>query len=797
MLAKNPGFAAVSVLSLALGIGANTTIFSIVDKELLNPWPVKDPGRLAMITMDAPKLDFNSASYPDYLDIRNQVAAFSDVVAYGDRGCFLSVEGRGQGLEAIVEVVSQNYFDALGVRPILGRAFSLQASQAAAEGHSVVVSYNLWQKYFGGDPSLPGRTTLLDDKQFTVIGIAPQGFSGLRRASLDIWVTKEGWETMLPGEARSDAARDDRWFDVAGHLRRGTKIEEARAQLLTLAKRLASAYPSSNQGVNFITRPALELTPETAGAGLYFMIMVGLVLLISCANVANLLLAQTERRQREIAMRRAMGAGQRRLALQLLTEGLPLAVAGGALGTLLAAWLMKILPALVPGLSDTVLTLDGRVLLFTTAISLLSALVFGLVPSFWVSRSGLAPALKGDDPRLGRAMGRVPLRSLLVSGEIALSVVLLVASALLLRSLRYSQRINPGFDTNKNVVMLSVAPPQFYAYSDAQARAIYPELASRVGSLPGVIHASYARRPPLIDEEEGETLPVVIPGVQSPPGTEHFKIRYNIVGPKFFATVGARLKEGREFSDFDRPSTAPVVIINDAMARRFWPRQNPVGKALQIEKKNFQVVGVVEAGRYNRLHEVTQPYAFLPFTQAFSLECTLFVETAGDPRGMLPAILKATTAVAKNLPIVNAVTFRESMREELAGERSVAELLGSLSILGMVLAAVGLYAAVAYLVNRRTRELGIRMALGARRGDVLKLVLWQGLRLSGAGAAVGLAGALAASRLMSGFIYGVAATDPLSYVASILAAMGVALAACYFPARRATKVDPLVALRYE
>ena len=684
----------------------------------------------------------------------------------------------------------------MGVRPSWAGPF-FAGKPDAAEGHSVVVSYKLWQKYFGGDPSLPGRTTLLDDKQFTVIGIAPQGFSGLRRASLDIWVTKEGWETMLPGEARSDAARDDRWFDVAGHLRRGTKIEEARAQLQTLAKRLASAYPSSNQGVNFITRPALELTPETAGAGLYFMIMVGLVLLISCANVANLLFAQTERRQREIAMRRAMGAGQRRLALQLLTEGLPLAVAGGALGTLLAAWLMEILPALVPGLSDTVLMLDGRVLLFTTAISLLSALVFGLVPSFWVSRSGLAPALKGDDPRLGRAMGRVPLRSLLVSGEIALSVVLLVASALLLRSLRYSQRINPGFDTNKNVVMLSVAPPQFYAYSDAQARAIYPELASRVGSLPGVIHASYARRPPLIDEEEGETLPVVIPGVRSPPGTEHFKIRYNIVGPKFFATVGARLKEGREFSDFDRPSTAPVVIINDAMARRFWPRQDPVGKALQIEKKNFQVVGVVEAGRYNRLHEVTQPYAFLPFTQAFSLECTLFVETAGDPRGMLPAILKATTAVAKNLPIVNAVTFRESMREELAGERSVAELLGSLSILGMVLAAVGLYAAVAYLVNRRTRELGIRMALGARRGDVLKLVLRQGLRLSGAGAAVGLAGALAASRLMSGFIYGVAATDPLSYVASILAAMGVALAACYFPARRATKVDPLVALRYE
>jgi predicted permease len=797
MLAKNPGFAAVAVVSLALGIGANTTVFSIVDKELLNPWPVRDTGRLAMITMDSPKLDFNSTSYPDYLDIRNQVDAFSDVVAYGDRGCFVSVEGRGQGLEATVEVVSQNYFDALGVRPILGRAFSLQASQAAAEGHSVVVSYNLWQKYFGGDPSLPGKTVLLDDKQFTVIGIAPQGFSGLRRASLDIWVTKEGWETMLPGEARSDAARDDRWFDVAGHLRRGTKIEEARAQLQTLAKRLASAYPSSNQGVNFIARPALELTLQTVGAGLYFMVMVGLVLLISCANVANLLLAQTERRQREIAMRRALGAGARRLALQLLTEGLPLAVAGGALGTLLAAWLMKLVPALVPGLSDTILTFNGRVLLFTAAISLLSALFFGLVPGLWVSRSGVVPVLKGDDPRLGRMMGRVPLRSLLVSGEIALSVVLLVASALLLRSLRYSQRINPGFDPNKNVVMLSVAPPQLYGYSDAQAREVYPALAAVVESVPGVIRASYARRPPLIDEEEGETEAVVIPGVEPPPGSDHFKIRYNIVGPKFFATLGARLEAGREFTEFDRPSTAPVVIINDAMARRFWPGQNAAGKALQIGRKDYQIVGVVEAGRYSHLHETLQPYLFLPLTQVFSGECTLFVETAHDPRGMIPTILKATTGAAKNLPIVNAMTFREAMREELAGERSVAELLGSLSILGMLLAAVGLYAAVAYLVNRRTHELGIRMALGARSGDVLRLVLAQGLRLSAAGAAVGLAGALAASRLMSGFIYGVTTTDPLSYVASILIAISVALLACYFPARRATKVDPLVALRYE
>ncbi len=405
----------------------------------------------------------------------------SDVVAYGDRGGFVS--GEGQGQEVVIEVVSQNFFSAMGVKTQLGRAFSSQASQTPAEGRSVVVSYNLWQKYFRGDPSLPGKTTLLDDKEFTVIGVTPREFSGLRHQGWtpDIWVTKEGWETMLPGEERADAARDYRWFDVAAHLRQGTKINEARAQLQTLAKRLALAYPSSNQGVNFVARPGSEVAHEGMGVGIYLLAMVGLVLLISCANVANLLLAQTERRQREIAMRRALGAGLRRLLGQLFAEGVPLALAGGALGTIMAAWLMRLVPALVPGLSDDYLRLDGRLLLFTAVISLVTAFVFGLVPGVWVSRSGVVPVLKGEDPRFGRSANRVPLRSLLVAGEIALSVVLLVASALLLRSLRYSLGINPGFDPSRNVVMLSVAPPDFYGYSGAQARTIYPGLGRSCG----------------------------------------------------------------------------------------------------------------------------------------------------------------------------------------------------------------------------------------------------------------------------------------------------------------------------
>jgi putative ABC transport system permease protein len=797
MLAKNPGFAAVAVLSLALGIGANSTVFSIVDTLLLKAPPVKDPGRLVVISTNWPKEpDFSSSSYPDYLDIRHEVSAFSDVVAYGDRGGFVS--GEGQGQEVSVEVVSQNYFAALGVKALLGRTFSPQPDQAAAEGRAVVVSYALWQKYFGGNPSLPGKATLLDGKEFMVIGITPQEFCGVRQGSPpDIWLTKEGWETMLPGEEQADAARDSRWFDVVGHLRPKAQISEARAQLQTLAKRLALASPATNQGVTYIAHPAFKLAREEMEAGIYLMAMVGLVLLIACANVANLLLAQTEQRQREIAMRRALGAGRRRLVGQLLTEGLLLSVAGGVLGVLLASWLMGLVPALVPGLTEVNLRLDGRVLLFTTAISLLTALIFGLAPALRAAKCDLAAVLKGEDPRLGQGAGRLPLRSLLVCGEIALSVVLLAGSALLLRSLLYSQRINTGFDPKKNVLMLSVAPPELYGYTEAQARAIYPALAARVESVPGVIRASYARRPPLTDSEGGETRAVVIPGVQPPAGTDHFKIRYNIVAPKFFATVGARLEKGREFNEFDLPSTVPVVIINDAMARRFWPGQDPVGRSLRIGKKDYQIVGVVEAGRYVDLHETVQPYLFLPFTQVGSFECWLLVETAADPRALVSTILKETAAVDKHLPIVNAVTFREYMQEVLARERSMAGLLASLSILGMFLAAVGLYAAVAYLVNRRTHELGIRMALGARRGDVLRLVLTQGLRLSVAGALVGLAGAFAASRLMSRFIYGVALTDPLSYVASTVVAISVALLACYIPARRATRVDPMVALRYE
>ncbi|HWC00201.1 MAG TPA: ABC transporter permease, partial [Bryobacteraceae bacterium] len=734
MLRKNAGFTLVAVASIALGIGANSTVFSIVDSLLLRPWPVKDPERLVAIETSWPKEpDFHRSSYPDYRDIAREITAFSDVVAFGMRGGFVS--GEGQGREVNVEVVSQNYFHALGVEALRGRMFASQPGRAATESRSVVVSYSLWRNYYRGDPSLPGKVTLLDGKPFTVIGIAARGFCGLRRGwSPDIWVTTDGWNTMVPGEASTYDQRDIRWFEVTGRLHSGTSINEVRAQLQALAKRTSLAFPATNRDVRFVTRPASALTQEDKGLGIYLMAMVSLVLLISCANVASLLLAQTERRRREIAMRRALGAAQGRLVRQFLTEGLLLSLAGALLGVFLASLLMRIVPAMVPVLSFTDLQVDGRVLLFTAGISLLMVVAFGLAPALRAAGWDLIAALKGDDFLSIPTPRSLPLRSLLVSGEIALSVVLLAGSALLLRSLLYSRQIHPGFDPNKKVLMLSVAPPTLYGYSRSQAAALYPAMAARAESVPGVVRASYARRPPLTGSESGETKAVSIPGVLPPPGTDHFRIRYNIVAPKFFAAIGGRLERGREFERFDLPSTAPVVLINDAMARRFWLGQDPLDRTIQMDKKDYRIVGVVRTGKYVSLHEASQPYLFLPFTQVLSFECTLFVETAGEPQAIVPMVLKEMAAVDSHLPVVSAITFQDYMRDVLSGERSMVTLL---------------------------------------------------------------AGALAVSRLLSQFVHGIPLRDPLSYGSSALIAILVALLASYIPARRAMRVDPTIALRYE
>jgi putative ABC transport system permease protein len=798
MLRKAPGFALVAVLTLAVGIGANSTVFSIVDGMYLRPLPVLDPARLAMISTNTKEATgFDLSSYPDYLDIRSQIPAFSSVLAYGQRGAFVSGAGRGE--QVAIDVVSENYFTVLGVKAALGRTFSAQPDRMAEEAHAVTLSYALWQRRFAADPALPGKTVLVDGKGLTVLGIAPREFHGLEKGSpTDLWVTPGGWSTMLSGARVEFEGRRNRWFQLVARLRPDANLEQARSQLQALADRLSEVYPASNKAVGFRAVPMAERERQGVQSGLFLMAMVGLVLLIACANVASLLLAQTEQRQREIAVRLALGAGRRRLAAQLLTEGLLLAVTSGVVALLLSSWLIKLLPALTPVSvlqPGTDIRLDYRVLLFTGALSLLTVLFFGLAPGLQSSSFDLVSVLNGASPRF--AAGRSPFRSALVAGEMALCVVLLVVSGLLLRSLSFSQRIGPGFDTSKNVLMFTMAPPELYGYKETQAAARYESMAARLRAFPGVLHASYARRPPLSGSERGETQDVFVPGTQSPFHNEHWSIRYNVVSPDFFSTVGAHLRQGREFTGFDSPTAPSAVIINEFLTQQFWPDEDPVGRVLHVGGKDYHIVGVVETGKYVDLHESPEPYLFFPMSQMFSSECMFFIETAGDPQSLAPAILRAAQAVDKDIPIVEATTLNEYMRGLLAEERASALLLTSLGVLGMFLAAVGLYAVVAYTVSRRTHEIGIRMALGARRTNILRLVLGQGLRLAAFGVGFGLFAAIAVSQVLSSRLYGVEPSDPLTYAASVGVIIGIALLASYFPAGRAANVDPLAALKYE
>jgi predicted permease len=466
----------------------------------------------------------------------------------------------------------------------------------------------------------------------------------------------------------------------------------------------------------------------------------------------------------------------------------------------LAWWLIDLVPALMPPSPESLgpdVRLDGRVLAFTIVATMATSLIFGLVPALHASKGDLVPILKGEASDVGKRLGGLPLRKLLVVGEVALSVTLLTGAALLLRSLVRTLAINPGFDPNKNVVMLNMAPPFLYGYNDNQATALYESLMERLRALPGVKQASYARRPSLVDDEGGETQEVRVSGALPREGEHGVRIRYNIVSPDYLPTMGTRLVRGRGFEPQDGPASPKVVLINQTMARRFWPQGDPVGQWLRIGKEQYQVVGVVEDGKYLTIHEPSQPYLFFPFAQMFSGEASLFVEMESDSRGVVHAIMREARSVNEKVPIVGSLTLKQHMQYALYADRMAAGLVGSLALLGIFLAAVGLYGVISYSVSRRVHEIGIRMALGARATDVAKLVLRQSLGLVLGGVFVGLGMAIAVTRLMSSILWGVKPTDPIALGGGVFFAVAVSLAASYIPARRATKVDPMVALRYE
>jgi len=794
MLSRSPGATAVSILSLALGIGATSTIFSIVDGVFLRSWPVSAPEELVLVTSLTEGKRGYGSSYQDFIDLQEQCTVFSGVLAFGKRGSILSHQGRGEMV--LTDVVSESYFSVLGVEPVVGSAF------VSGEGNvpGVVISYGLWQRRFAGDPGLVGNTVNLSGKHLTVLGVAPPEFRGLDpMVATGAWVTPAGWGVMT-GDRVELERRDNRWLQVVGRLGPGVDVQEAKAQLDTIAARLAASFPGTNDKSTFYAVLESEQRRGNLGITMFIMSMVGLVLLISCANVANLQLAQTEKRRGEMAMRAALGAKSGRVVRQLLTESMLLAILGGILGLLLATWLIRLIPDLMPPAQVPLgpdIRLDRRVFMFTGFCALMTSLIFGIIPAMRAAKTDLVSTIKGVGAPLVRRRGGISTRSVLVSAEIALSLVLITSAGLLLRSLWMSQRIHPGFDAKKNMMLVQIAPAVLYGYSPAQSEALFESLVERIRSVPGVPSASYARRPPLAGYEGGERRKVFIPGYSPPSGEEAVRIRFNTVALGYFETMGTRLLRGRDFDRRDGPESTNVVIVNETMAEEFWPGGGAVDQWIRIRDQECLIIGVVEDGRYVNIHEDPQPYLFLPFAQNFSASASFFVEMSGDRQAILTAILSEARALDDSVPVTDVVTLARHMQFALYEDRIAALLIGSLGVLGILLAAVGLYGVVSYMVSRRTREVGVRMALGARPGDVLKLVLGHVLRLVLAGLLAGVGASLAVSRLMTGYLFGVAPTDPITYVGSALLVAAISFMAASHPSLRATRIDPMRVLRYE
>jgi putative ABC transport system permease protein len=793
MLAKNPGFTAVAVLTLALGIGANTAIFTVVDAVALRPLPASSPDRLVRLNVRSPQGVDPCFSYPDYDDIRQQVRSFSGVTIYYRSGRFLN--SLDESSRVLMDDISPDYFTVLGVKPLLGRTFSRELDSGAQSETGVVISYRLWQSRLAGDPAIIGKEIKLTGATAKVIGVAPPHFQGAERlVPTDMWLLIR---QAVEFNHAYPAERNDREFETVARLRGGVTIQQAGAELDTLGRRLAVAYPETNRGTTFQLIPETKRQGRTLPIGLLLMAVVGLVLVIACANVAGLLLARAEARRRELAVRVALGAGRLQLARQALTEGLLLSTLGGALGLALTSWLMSLQRVLMPpalAFLGPDMQVDLREVGFTAGITLLATLMFTLTPALRAWRVGMAGVLKGEEAVIVRGSRHLTARNLMVAGQIALSVIMMTTSLLFFRSLYRARNLPVGFDTHKNLAVLHVFA---LAGSRERPQHFLPLLAERAAGLPGVRRAAYAFRIPLSGSGGGMSAPVSIPGYQLPEGQSNIPIYLNAVSPGYFQTVGTRILQGRDFTSADGPESLKVVIISQTMARRFWPHGDAVGKSIKVGKKNTLIVGVAEDTKINETRELPVPYMYLPFSQTTYGEGAVIVEAAREPEAAISLLRREIHSYSQGLVISNVDTVKSLLDLSTYDLMLEFRLIGILSLVGVFLAAIGLYAVVAFIVGSHTREIGIRLALGAGLREVKGLFLLRGLRLAVTGVLVGVLAALAAGHLLADFLYGVKPYDPLSLAVAAGAVTFIALLACYLPARRATRVDPMVALRYE
>ena len=796
-LRKNPGFTVVAVIALALGIGVNTSIFSLYNALALRPLPVKDPGRVVrLFQTHAGESGAGVFSYPKYVDYRDRSSVLSGLAAWSWTSAAMGTGERVENVKAML--VSGNYFDVLGADTAAGRTFVPEEDRTPDSHPVVVLSYSSWERRFARDPAVVGRAIFLNGKPFTVVGVVARNFVGTDPEAPEIWLPIMMKATIAPERGGGILqSRNGHWLEVIGRLKQGVSWPQARASMDVLARQLAQAYPEEkDSGVTLATATFLPPNVEEVSTPIAMMAMgaVGLVLLIACANIANLLLARATARQKEIGLRLCLGATRGRLVRQLLTESLVVSLLSGVAGLLLAAWsssvLMRVVkPPFVGALNFNVRP-DVRVLGYAIAVSLATGILFGLVPAFHASKPGLNDLIKTAKRR------RTWASDLFVVAQVGLCAVLLVAAGLLLRALGRAQTTDPGFDT-KHVLALSL-DLRLHHYDTSAAVAFERRVADRLLSVPGVKAVSLAATVPLGTDFMGTGI--VIEGHEPKPGAPGLGASQNVVSPNFFETLGIPILRGRGFHDADWNTGPDVAIINETMARRFWPGQEAIGKRLRVgESKGYsEIVGVVKDTRSSFLWEADEPYVYSPAkaenNQAPDLK--ILVRAAGNTQplmGVLPGVVRELDRTVQ----VSVKPMDENLEIWIWPSRVGATLAASFGLLALILAAVGIYGVVAYTVSRRTHEIGIHVALGAQRGDVLRMVLGHGMALVAAGGAAGLAAGFAISRLLARFLYGLPAGDPITFGAVTAALVAVAFMANYVPARRALRVDPMVALRYE
>jgi predicted permease len=799
-LAQQHVVTVVAVLTLGLGIGVNTTVFSVANALLLRPLPVSEPDRLVSVfTSHVGGSPYDIVSFPDYRDLRERSASFSGLAAH----CFAPVSLRDQSGPRVVmgEMVSWNFFDVLGARPALGRTFRPEEDETEGQYPVAILSHRVWKRSYGSDPEILGQTVFVNDRPFTVVGIAPEGFTGLMTIMApDVWVP-----TMMVGQAfpypvKLDG-RGDPWLTLVGRLDSGVSLPQAQDELDRLAADLAREHPGDNTGKGFTaveanrTRILPNQTTDSASqlTGL-LMAVVALVLLVACFNVANLYLARATGRQREIALRTALGASRWRILRQLLTESTLLSLLAGGVGVLVAVWTTDLLSSQTLSKEfplEMSFALDHRVLGFAILLSLVTGLVFGLVPALQTLRLGHYAVLKEQARQTGPGRGGALVQRSLVIGQIAVSVVLLVGAGLFLQGLDNALDVDPGFSLRDGLIV--PVNLGYGHYTEAKGRVFFRHLKSRVESLPGVRSTAFAGALPL-GESHGHH-DAQIEGYEPRPD-EHMLFKRNVVDADYLETMGTRVVRGRGFTRLDQADTQPVAIVNETMARRYWADGDALGGVLRADHGTPRVVvGVIQDGKYRSLGEEPQPYLCIPLSQADYLQRRyLVVRTAGDPSGLLPLVEREIRALDPALP-VSITTVAEMRDKTLGSARGPALALSLFGLLALGLAMVGVYGVVSYLVSSRTHEFGVRVALGARGREIVDLVLRHTVTTALVGVGVGLALALATTRLLAGFLFGADPLDPGVFTVVCLALVGTALAAATLPARRAARLDPMAVLR--